>query len=37
VEAIASGTWGAITPSGGPGMKTYDNWAENLFGDILAT
>ena len=31
VQAIASGTWGPIAPSGGPGMKPYDDWAENLF------
>ncbi|MBL7188931.1 MAG: hypothetical protein ISS70_21605 [Phycisphaerae bacterium] len=30
-QAIASGTWGNIAPAGGPGMKQYDDWAENLF------
>ena len=30
-QAIASGTWGHIAPAGGPGMKQYDDWAENLF------
>ncbi|MHC4542191.1 MAG: RIFT barrel domain-containing protein, partial [Planctomycetota bacterium] len=30
-QVIASGTWGNIAPAGGPGMKQYDDWAENLF------
>jgi len=30
-QAIASGTWGHIAAAGGPGMKKYDDWAENLF------
>ncbi|MHC4792520.1 MAG: RIFT barrel domain-containing protein, partial [Planctomycetota bacterium] len=30
-EAIATGVWGYIAPAGGPGMKKYDDWAENLF------
>jgi len=30
-QAIASGTWGNIAPAGGPDMKQYDDWAENLF------
>ncbi len=30
-QAIASGTWGHIAPTGRPDMKQYDDWAENLF------
>ena len=30
-QTIASGAWGNITPAGRPGMKQYDDWAENLF------
>ncbi|UCD00155.1 MAG: hypothetical protein JSW66_09790 [Phycisphaerales bacterium] len=30
-QAIASGVWGSIDPAGGPDMKRYDDWAENLF------
>jgi len=30
-QAIASGVWGNIAPAGGPDMKRYDDWAENLF------
>ncbi len=30
-EAIAAGVWGYIAAAGSPGMKEYDDWAENLF------
>jgi hypothetical protein len=30
-QAIATGVWGHIAPAGSPGMKEYDDWAENLF------
>jgi len=30
-QAVASGTWGNIAPAAVPGMKRYDDWAENLF------
>lgn len=30
-QAIATGVWGHIAPAGSPGMKAYDDWAENLF------
>jgi hypothetical protein len=30
-EAIAAGVWGYVTAAGNPGMKEYDDWAENLF------
>ncbi len=30
-QAIATGVWGYIVPAGSPGMKEYDDWAENLF------
>ena len=30
-EAMATGVWGYIAPAGSPGMKEYDDWAENLF------
>ena len=30
-QAIATGVWGPIAPAGGPEMKAYDQWAENLF------
>lgn len=30
-QAIASATWGNIAPAAAPGMKQYDDWAENLF------
>jgi len=31
VQAIAAGVWGYVAPAGSPGMKEYDDWAENLF------
>ena len=30
-QAIATGVWGYIAPAGSPGMKEYDDWAQNLF------
>jgi hypothetical protein len=30
-QAIASGVWGYIAPTGSSGMRDYDKWAENLF------
>ena len=30
-QAIATGVWGQIAPAGGPDMRDYDLWAENLF------
>jgi hypothetical protein len=30
-QAIATGLWGEIAPSGTPDMAEYDVWAENLF------
>jgi hypothetical protein len=30
-QAIATGVWGYVAPAGSPGMKEYDDWAENLF------
>lgn len=30
-QAIATGAWGYIAPSGSRGMTEYDNWADNLF------
>ncbi|MFQ6036733.1 MAG: hypothetical protein ACE5NM_12920, partial [Sedimentisphaerales bacterium] len=30
-QAIATSVWGHIAPAASPGMKKYDDWAENLF------
>lgn len=30
-QAIATGEWGYVAPSGSQGMTDYDNWADNLF------
>lgn len=31
-QAIATGAWGTIAPAGTPALRSYDRWAEEMFG-----
>jgi len=36
-QAVATGVWGMIQPTGSPGMEEYDEWAANLFDAYCAS